>query len=530
MSIASEITRITENIADAYTEANTKGATMPISQNSDNLATTIASIPTGSTPTLQTKNVTINENGSSSVTPDTGYDGLDAVNITTNVTFVRDIYKVNSIAERDALTGVNSGDMCVVFEEALVPYTGNNMQATWQFPETIVLSNAITQTYSAEFKYVTTGTSTAPIKLKLTSTEFTVKYTGFNVSCATYSSSDGITYTRTSSDTSKTFLHIPTVYAAPNVKMYPFILFLKDVLVGLYTYDGANWVYTDIGISTGADAVINGMKVYTDNGITSGTLFTASTVKSSIRYIEDFAPIIMNTPITNFSKLYYDSASDNYNLNTKIPTANLINTTGATSMEMMFRFCYNVKELDLRNFNTSSVTNMGYMFQRCDSLEKLDLSSFDFSVCTTLFCFLQKCYSLEELILPATVNTNNITNTSQMCLSCTSLVNIDLSNFSFPAVTNFSGMFSGCTALEEINLSTAVGSSATNVSNMFKNCTSLTTLDIRSWVFKDDYTSETDFLTNVPNGCLIIVKDNTAKTWVTSRYSNLTNVKTVAEL
>ena len=46
MSIASEITRISDNVADAYTAANAKGATMPVSQNSDNLATTIATIPT----------------------------------------------------------------------------------------------------------------------------------------------------------------------------------------------------------------------------------------------------------------------------------------------------------------------------------------------------------------------------------------------------------------------------------------------------------------------------------------------------
>lgn len=50
MSIASEITRINSNIADAYTACNSKGATMPQTQNSDNLATTISGIQTGITP------------------------------------------------------------------------------------------------------------------------------------------------------------------------------------------------------------------------------------------------------------------------------------------------------------------------------------------------------------------------------------------------------------------------------------------------------------------------------------------------
>ena len=47
MSIASEITRIKNNIEDAYTECENKGATLPQDQNSDNLADTIASISGG---------------------------------------------------------------------------------------------------------------------------------------------------------------------------------------------------------------------------------------------------------------------------------------------------------------------------------------------------------------------------------------------------------------------------------------------------------------------------------------------------
>lgn len=47
MSIASEITRISENIAAAYTALDGKGATLPATQNSANLADTIDTITTG---------------------------------------------------------------------------------------------------------------------------------------------------------------------------------------------------------------------------------------------------------------------------------------------------------------------------------------------------------------------------------------------------------------------------------------------------------------------------------------------------
>lgn len=47
MSIASQITRINNNIANAYSACNAKGATMPPAQNSANLANCISSISGG---------------------------------------------------------------------------------------------------------------------------------------------------------------------------------------------------------------------------------------------------------------------------------------------------------------------------------------------------------------------------------------------------------------------------------------------------------------------------------------------------
>ena len=59
MTIESEITRIQNNIAAAYTAARSKGATLPATQNSANLATCIGSISGGSaSPTGLKVNIT----------------------------------------------------------------------------------------------------------------------------------------------------------------------------------------------------------------------------------------------------------------------------------------------------------------------------------------------------------------------------------------------------------------------------------------------------------------------------------------
>lgn len=49
MSISNEIQKLQTNLANSYEACSDKGATMPASQNFDNLADCIDSIPTGST-------------------------------------------------------------------------------------------------------------------------------------------------------------------------------------------------------------------------------------------------------------------------------------------------------------------------------------------------------------------------------------------------------------------------------------------------------------------------------------------------
>ena len=85
MSVQSEIDRIITAVGNAYSKVSEKGGTVPASQTVANLAAAIASIPASSAPSLQSKSVTYTANGTATITPDEGYDGMSSVDVTVDV-------------------------------------------------------------------------------------------------------------------------------------------------------------------------------------------------------------------------------------------------------------------------------------------------------------------------------------------------------------------------------------------------------------------------------------------------------------
>lgn len=110
---------------------------------------------------------------------------------------------------------------------------------------------------------------------------------------------------------------------------------------------------------------------------------------------------------------------------------------------------------------------------------------------------------------------------------------INLIDCVFTGSYNFKRWFYNCPNLTTVDLSTISNSHPTFVDEMFLGCTSLTHIDLRNFTLtaSTNYTDMfgADATTGVPDDCEIIVADNTQKDWVQTKFSRLTNVKTVAE-
>ena len=165
---------------------------------------------------------------------------------------------------------------------------------------------------------------------------------------------------------------------------------------------------------------------------------------------------------------------------------------------------YNGTELDneVSMLDTTYLTTLYQMFYNCDNLTHLDLSHW---------------------------NTSNVTNAGWIFFGCGDLTNLNLNNWNTSNVTNMSYMFRGCEKITNLDLSSFDTSKVTNMSQMFRYCYVLKHLDIRNFTF-DKVTNYTDMFSDFPTDCLIIVKSETEKEWILSKFSSLTNIKTVAEL
>lgn len=72
-------------------------------------------------------------------------------------------------------------------------------------------------------------------------------------------------------------------------------------------------------------------------------------------------------------------------------------TSNVGDLKDMFRYCTNLKEVDLQYFNTSNITDISYLFNNCYNIKEIDLSNFDFSKVVSMQAMFANAASLTDV-------------------------------------------------------------------------------------------------------------------------------------
>ena len=149
------------------------------------------------------------------------------------------------------------------------------------------------------------------------------------------------------------------------------------------------------------------------------------------------------------------------------------NTANVKLMYNMFFYCSGLTSLDVSGFNTANVTGMIGMFDGCSSLTSLDVSGFNTANVESMNAMFEGCSGLTTLNV-TNFNTAKVTEMDSMFGGCSSLTSLDVSGFNTANVERMNGMFFGCSSLQTVYVGD--GWSTTNVTestNVFTSCTSL---------------------------------------------------------
>ena len=163
-----------------------------------------------------------------------------------------------------------------------------------------------------------------------------------------------------------------------------------------------------------------------------------------------------------------------------------------TSCYAWFQLFSNLKQIEgIENLNTENVTNMSDMFRFCSSLTSLDVTHFNTGNVTSMADMFSSCPRLAELDVTH-FNTANVKNMSDMFASCSGLISLDVTHFNTANVKDMSNMFYGCSGLISLDVTNFNTANVTNMRYMFKGCFKLKEIYVSDKFVTDDVIDSKD--------------------------------------
>ena len=446
MANTSNLSSFLTDVADAIREKKGTQDQIP----AGNFDTEIKSIETGTKINNQDKDIT--KNGT--YTADEGYTGLGTVIVNVPQTGDVPVKLFRTKDEMNSSTGNTEGDLALVYRNEQQNMTADMEVTAITFPETVTLPTAFTGRASVSLRAVDRSVMfDGRCMLSKTSFDFEASTSNGYIQ-ASYTSEDGITYTRTSlqgdSGDLDNPVKLPTAVKVQNNGWmdrwndnFGYFMQIGEIAFeGVYTYKSNNWKLAPTQLTATPGDVYKQL-FYGENGIESGILGTpdnsfadtnAEIYNKIQNQYENMEPRILTDDNKTIDKNIYV-------IPVKKDGTPLLDTSNVTDMGWMFRYCSNLTTIPL--LDTGKVTITQGMFGNCKNLATIPL-----------------------------LDTSNVTKTSSMFSGCTNLTKIPLLNTS--KVTNMYGMFGNCKNLATIPLLDT--SNVTDMTYMFSGCENLTTI------------------------------------------------------
>ena len=369
------------------------------------------------------------------------------------------------------------GDLAVVYRNKMQNMTADSQTQYITFPETVILPEAFTGNVNGKLLAIDSSVMFNG-NIRLSKTSF--RFDGFSESGmirVQYSSSDGITYTRTrfsgdSGDLTNpvdlgTVIQYEPMGGEWDDTLGYFMQTGESVFEGVYSYEDSSWVVAPNQLTAIAENIYNA-KAYSKDGVIEGTLTQTVSNQFNDTNAEVYAKIQ-----SEYDKLEPRILTDEdkeidktiHTIPSKTDGTPLLNTGELTDMNSLFKSCVNL--VTIPQLDTSSAVNMQSMFMGCTNLQ--NIPDLDTSKATNMSYMFQSCVNLTTIPL---LDTSSATDIRSMFENCEHLMTVP--NLNTSSATNMYSLFSGCASLTSIPLLDA--SNVTDVAYMFAACTNLVTI------------------------------------------------------
>ena len=309
-----------------------------------------------------------------------------------------DIYKVASVQERDSLSPKEE-DICLVYSKVIQNFAFDTVSNMIYIPTRVVLPNAISGSIYASIRPLSDEAWEPDVMIMIEPTSAMVEiYSSDSQKSYSFTSEDGITYTRSGSGETLTFnieVGCPYLDMWNDLAGY-FVHAPKISFDGLYTYKDNTWGNTDIGITTQAEDVVVGKEVYTNNGIIMGYLG-----ETFSRHFDDYSAKIAANILCNSEPITitdYNDFRDTYNNAYFFPPhLDGCSLKFSSSITMLDNFAWfdNLMYLDILDLSNLNLTTMSGFIRNMKNLRRVKKIILPTTI-TQLQDMLSACPSLEE--------------------------------------------------------------------------------------------------------------------------------------